>query len=550
MADFILGVAGHVDHGKTSLTYALTGVETDRLAEEKRRGLTIEPGFAPLPLPGGGIAALVDVPGHEKFIHNMLSGTAGLDAVLLTVAADDGVMPQTREHLDICSLLGVKLGLVALTKADLAEESRLAGVTEEIAALTAGTFLEGAPIFPVSSLTGVGMEDLRAAIALLSAQVCPKSVDGLFRMSVDRVFSKDGFGTVVTGTLSDGAVAAGEEAVLYPGGKAVRIRAIQSHGTALTRLEAGHRAALNLVGVERSEVCRGDVLSAPRSVLVTDWVEGGLTLLPHTLPLKTGTRLRLYHGGSELLCRCTLRGQATLSPGERCSVRLRLEAPLVGREGDFFVVRTLSPATTIGGGVLLRLSPPRREAEQPDPLAVLAEYHDRYPLRDGMNRGEFLQRWNGTPALLEELVEQKLIKLRGPVAALPSFRPKYSPELAKIRDKIEVHYRRAGLEPEKNERVDAEMGGEVMAKLVRDGVLLPLGPRHRIHRFYYRRAEERLLSLWERDGMVALSRYRDELGIPRKYALLLLEQFDRAGVTEKRGDSRVVLVDGPRSERL
>ncbi len=549
MADFVLGVAGHVDHGKTALTYALTSVETDRLAEEKRRGLTIEPGFAPLSLPGGATAALVDVPGHERFIRNMLSGAAGLDAVLLVVAADDGVMPQTREHLDICALLGVELGLAVITKTDLADQARLTQVEGEIKALTAGTFLEYAPILAVSARIGTGLEALEGAISALSARVRPRPADQPFRLNIDRVFSKDGFGTIVTGTLSGGAVALGDEVALYPGGRTARVRAIQSHGVTLPRLEGGHRAALNLVGVARTEMHRGDILAAPGSMVITDLAFGTLTLLPHAPLLKNGARLRFYHGAGELLCRCTLRGKKTLSPGETCQVRLRFERPLAARAGDRFVVRTLSPAATVGGGALLELSCAAR-TETGDPLALLARYHAQYPLRDGMNRGELLQRWGGTPALLEELAGQKSIKLRGAVAAIPAFRPKYTPELARRRDEIEVYYRRAGFTPEENSAVDIALGGEVMAKLLRDKILLPLGPEHRIHRVYYRRALEALTALWEQKGEVSLGRYRDALGVSRKYALLLLEEFDRAGITVKTGDCRTVLVDGTPPDRL
>ncbi len=542
MADFVLGVAGHVDHGKTALTYALTGMETDRLAEEKRRGLTIEPGFAPLPLPGGGLAALVDVPGHEKFIRNMLSGAAGLDAVLLVVAADDGVMPQTREHLDICTMLGLELGLVAITKADLADRSRLARVEEEVRALTAGTFLAGAPLLPVSARTGEGLEELRAALAHLAERIPPRPVEGPFRLNIDRVFSKDGFGTIVTGTLLEGPVSLGEEALLYPAGRAVRLRAIQSHGLTLQQLEPGHRAALNLAGVDREEVGRGDILAAPGSMSVTQWAEGILSALPNAPPLKTGSKLWLHHGAGQVLCRCTLRGRAALSPGEDCPVRLRLDAPMAARVGDRFLLRTLSPAATVGGGVLLALSPAPRVAEvRPDPLALLADYHIRYPLREGMNLAEMLARWGGTSAELVGLG----VRLRGGLAALPSFRPKYSPELARLRDRAEVYYRRAGLEPAGNTEADATLDREVVVKLLRDGVLLPLGPEHRIHRRYNRLALETLFALRAEEGTISLPRYRGRLGVSRAAALLLLESFDRAGITVRQGDLRTVTVDAP-----
>lgn len=541
MAEFVLGVAGHVDHGKTALTYALTGVETDRLAEEKRRGLTIETGFAPLPLPGGGMAALVDVPGHAAFLHNMLSGAAGLDAVMLTVAADDGVMPQTREHLDICALLGVERGLVTITKSDLADAARLAQVREEIAALTAGGFLAGAPVLPVSSRTGAGLEELKTAIASLAVPRPPQAGQEPFQLNIDRVFTKEGFGTVVTGTVLAGAVAVGDELLLYPAGTPVRVRGLQSHGAEVSRLAAGSRAALNLAGAGWEEVRRGDVLAQPGSMVLTEFAEISLSLLSHApTPLKTGSRVRLYHGTGTLLCRCALRGRKTLLPGERCAARLRFDAPIAARQGDRFVMRTLSPAATVGGGVFLALAPAQPRAETPDPLELLGQYHARYPLRDGMNRGELLQQCGGDPGPLEDLAAAGAIKLWGTVAALPGFRPKYTPELAQVRDRIEVCYRRAGLTPEENEGVDARLGGEVMKKLLRDGVLIPLGREYRIHRVYYRRAEEILRTLAEEDGVVTLGQYRDALGISRKYALLLLEQFDRAGITAKRGDARIL----------
>jgi small GTP-binding protein len=551
MSDFILGVAGHVDHGKTSLTYALTGVDTDRLAEEKRRGLTIEPGFAPLSLPDAGMVSLVDVPGHEKFIRNMLSCAAGLDAVLMVVAADDGVMPQTREHLDICTLLGIELGLAVITKTDLADEARLAQVETQIRALTAGTFLAQSPILAVSARSGTGLDALRQAISALGKQLMLVPPHQPFRLDIDRVFSKDGFGTIVTGTLSGDAVSLGDEATLYPSGRMTRVRAIQSHGVTLPRLEERRRAALNLAGVALAQVHRGDILAAPGSMDITNLALAKLTLLPHAPPLKTGARLRFYHGAGEMLCRCSLRGQKLLAPGESCPVRLRFDRPLAARSGDRFVIRSLSPLATVGGGVLTELAPsPAARAASVDPLSCLAEYHAQFPLRNGMNRGELLRRWGGTPAQLEELARQGVIKLRGPAAALPSFRPKYTPELARRRDEIEVHYRRAGLAPEENSAVDALLDGEVMAKLLRDKVLLPIGPRHRIHRVYYQRALDVLTALWKQEGAITLAHYRDALGISRQYTLLLLEEFDREGITIKVGDCRTVLVDGGVQDRL
>lgn len=481
MTDFILGVAGHVDHGKTALTYALTGVETDRLAEEKRRGLTIEPGFAALPLPGGGVAGLVDVPGHEKFIRNMLTGAAGLDAVLLCVAADDGVMPQTREHLEICALLGVARGLVAITKRDLADETRLLQLEEEIRHFTAGTFLQNAPILSVSARTGAGIPALIYTIVKIGASASDTNVENApFRLPVDRVFSKEGFGTVVTGALTGGTVSTEDTVQLYPSETLARVRGLQRHGVAVHSLTAGHRAAVNLAGVRREEIPRGATVAAPGSLTVTSVAAAQLALLP-TAPfsVKTGSLLHLYHGAGEYLCRCTLQGRKILAPGESCTARLRFDRPLAARAGDRFVLRFFSPTVTVGGGVLTGFGEERREETRREQApALLAEYHTRYPLRDGMPLAEFVSKTGSQP---EEWVE---VKRRGTMVALREFRPKYTPELAKIRDQIEVYYRRRKTKPTENKLADALFDREVIRKLLQEGVLVPLGKDKRIHRRY------------------------------------------------------------------
>ena len=467
MADFILGVAGHVDHGKTALTLALTGTDTDRLPEEKRRGLTIEPGFALLKLPNGCAVGLVDVPGHEKFIRNMLSGAAGLDAVLLCVAADDGVMPQTLEHLDICALLGVRCFVVAITKCDLVGPERIAEAERQIRALP---FLSDAPVLPVSAKAGFGLQKLTLALATISAAPFYTNVENEpFRLNIDRVFSKDGFGTIVTGTVTSETVSIGDEVQIYPSDVTVRVRGIQSHGMEEKSLAAGHRAALNLAGIERSALRRGDILASPGSMTVTRYAEAALEQLPHSpFPAKPGTRLYLYHGAGETLCRCTARGD---------SARLRLEQPIAARAGDRFVLRTLSPAATVGGGTFTRLERETQSAARRGRRAlheVLGEYHQKYPLRSGMPRAELLQKC-GT---LEGAV------LHGNAAALPGFKPRYTPELARERDRVEVYYRRRKSVPTPNSEADALFDSEVIRKLLKDGVLVPVGKDLRIHRRY------------------------------------------------------------------
>ena len=308
--------AGHVDHGKTALVRALTGVDTDRLAEERRRGLTIELGFAPLELPGVGRVSLVDVPGHAQFIPTMLSGCGGLDGALFTVAADEGPMPQTAEHLDILSLLGLERGVVALTRADLASPAARAEVEARTRALTAGTFLEGAPRIFVSAVTGEGLEALRAVLVAMARQT-PPPPEGSPRLHVDRVFSVDGSGTVVTGTLTGGPLRRGDRVQLYPGEQTARVRGLQCHGVPAEALPAGVRAAVNLAGVRLRDVGRGDTLAAPGALTLTDRTDVSLRVLPDApFPVHTGSQLHFHHGARALVCRCILLGQDVLRPGE------------------------------------------------------------------------------------------------------------------------------------------------------------------------------------------------------------------------------------------
>ena len=354
----IFCTAGHVDHGKTALVRALTGVDTDRLAEERRRGLTIELGFAPLELPGVGRVSLVDVPGHTQFIPTMLSGCGGLDGALFTVAADEGPMPQTAEHLDILSLLGLERGVIALTRADLASASARAEAEARTRALTAGTFLEGAPRIFVSAVTGEGLEALRAALAAMARQ-SPPPPEGSPRLHVDRVFSVDGSGTVVTGTLTGGPLRRGDRVQLYPGEQTARVRGLQCHGVPVEALSAGVRAAVNLAGVRLRDVGRGDTLAAPGALTLTDRADVSLGVLPGApFPVRTGSQLHFHHGARALVCRCILLGRDVLRPGEAGWAQLRFAQPVAAAPGDRFVARFFSPLATVGGGVLVDLAPP------------------------------------------------------------------------------------------------------------------------------------------------------------------------------------------------
>ena len=362
----VVGTAGHIDHGKTSLVKALTGTDTDRLPEEKARGITIDLGFAFLEEPGGLTIEIVDVPGHERFVKNMLAGVGGIDLAMLVIAADEGVMPQTREHLAICSLLKIKAGLIALTKADLVEADWLELVREDVAGAVRGTFLEGAPIVPVSSKTGQGLDELRAALRALAAAVPQRATDELPRLPIDRVFTVKGFGTVVTGTLTAGALATDARVEVYPKRAEAKIRGLQAHGHPVTSARAGQRTAINLQGLERAAIARGDVVGRPGTLVASTLVDGTLELLADApRAVKTRTRVRFHVGTSEIMARALLLDRPELAPGETGFVRFRLEAPLVARPGDRFVVRSYSPIVTIGGGTLLDVDPPRFKRKGP-----------------------------------------------------------------------------------------------------------------------------------------------------------------------------------------
>ncbi|PKN74251.1 MAG: selenocysteine-specific translation elongation factor, partial [Deltaproteobacteria bacterium HGW-Deltaproteobacteria-10] len=354
MKHFVLGTAGHVDHGKTALIKALTGTDTDRLKEEKERGITIELGFASLSLPSGQTVGIVDVPGHEKFIKNMVSGAAGIDLVMLVIAADEGIMPQTKEHLHICSLLGITCGLVALTKIDMVETDWLELVKSEIAEFLCGSFLENAPVLPVSAIRQEGLADLIDAIDAAVKKITAKTDDGIFRLPVDRVFTMKGFGTVVTGTLVSSYIKVGEEVQILPGKVTSRIRGIQVHNQPVEEAWSGQRTAINLQGTEKSSINRGDVLTRPQTV----WPSQRLDIFVEYLPansknLKNRALVRLHTGTSEVIARIVLLAQDELASGDKAYAQLVLVNKTVVVAGEHFVLRSYSPVTTIGGGRII-----------------------------------------------------------------------------------------------------------------------------------------------------------------------------------------------------
>lgn len=362
MKNVIIGTAGHIDHGKTTLIKAITGRETDRLKEEKERGISIELGFTYFDLPSGRRAGIIDVPGHEKFIKNMLAGVMGIDVVILVIAADEGIMPQTKEHLDILNILGIEKGLIALTKSDLVDEEWLALVEEDVREGVKGTFLENSPIIPVSSVTKLGINKVIEIIDHLTEEVKDRDITETARLPVDRIFTMSGFGTIVTGTLTAGKFSVGDEVQVFPGNKTGRIRSIQVHGLDSDTAYGGQRAAINIAGLKKSDIERGNVIAPIDSMEATMMIDVKLKLLEDSQRIiDNRTRLRLYTGSSEVLCRVVFLDRENLTPGESCYAQLRLEEEIVAKRGDRFIIRFYSPMMTIGGGEILEPNPPKRK---------------------------------------------------------------------------------------------------------------------------------------------------------------------------------------------
>lgn len=426
MKNVIIGTAGHIDHGKTTLIKALTGRDTDRLKEEKERGISIELGFTYFDLPSGRRAGIIDVPGHEKFIKNMLAGAGGIDVVILVIAADEGVMPQTREHLNILSLLQVKRGIIALTKKDMVDQEWLEMITEQIREEVADSFLEEAKIISVSSVTKDGIKELIAEIDSITGVVEEKDTHEVFRLPVDRSFTITGFGTVVTGTLISGSINEGDRIEIYPRIAETRVRSIQVHEKKVKTAYAGQRVAINIANVKLDEIHRGDVLAKPGSMEPTMMLDAKLEILPAAdKSIDNRDRLRFYHGTSEIMCRVVLLDREELKPGECAFVQLRLEEETACIKGDRFVIRTYSPMLTIGGGTVLEPNPPKRKRfkedvieelkikEQGNPTEVIERYliqnSGKYPERKAIIKAAGNMAAELYDKIAAELLEKKLI---------------------------------------------------------------------------------------------------------------------------------------------
>ncbi len=447
MANFIIGTAGHIDHGKSSIIKRLTGIETDRWEEEKKRGITIDLGFAYFDLPNGQRAGIIDVPGHEKFIKNMLAGVSGIDLVLFVISADEGMMPQSQEHLDILNLLELESGIVLLNKADLVDEEWLEIITEEVSEKLKGTFLEEAPILPVSAMTGQGFDQLNELIQAYADKMIIEKRQGAPRIPVDRVFTSTGFGTIITGTLLDGDLKVGDDVVLYPKEAPTKVKNIQVHGEKTDIAHSGQRVAVNLANLKKEDIHRGDVIAYDNTIKSTHMIDGKLNLLESsTRELKNWTRLRLYHGSKEVLCRLVLLDREVLKPGEEAFVQFRLEEKTACRFGDRFVVRFYSPLETIGGGLIL------------DPNAVK---HKRFK---------------------EDILNDLEVKSQGdPAAVIEKALERLSAEFPTISDIV------------KESGTQEETVKSVLTQLVEDKMAYVLNNKHYVHDIYMQQLEEKTL---------------------------------------------------------
>jgi selenocysteine-specific elongation factor len=511
-----LGTAGHIDHGKTALISVLSGKNTDRLPEERSRGISIELGYAPLTLPSGRQLSVVDVPGHERFVRTMVAGASGVDMFLLCVAADDGVMPQTLEHLAVLRQLGVDDGVVAITKADVGEPGP--------AAAEAGELVPGAPVVAVSALARTGLDELREALDAVAGRLAGRAGDdGAVRLHVDRSFTLRGIGTVVTGTLWSGAIAAGDAVRVLPRGLEARVRSVQVHDEPVERAAAGQRVALNLAGVGWREVGRGDVVTTPGAELRPGYLlDVAARVEPHARPLVRGARVQVHHGTRDAPARVVPLEGDELAPGGAGFAQLRLEAPLVAAAGDRVILRQVAPPDTIGGGTVVDPSPRKHgpgaevverlraleRGELPQTGEAGSDPHPNHP-KTGEKGG------GSDPLDDAALLLASLLRSDGSA-------PRTDAELAEA----------AGL--------DGRGAGERFRRLERTGQAVRVARNLHFHPEPLAELEARIVAICERDGGATIAGIRDELATSRKYAQALLEHLDRTRVTRRNGDVHVL----------
>ncbi len=631
MKQMILGTAGHIDHGKTSLIKALTGIDADRLKEEKERGITIELGFAHLELPGGQILGIVDVPGHEKFVKNMVAGATGIDLVAMVIAADEGVMPQTKEHLEICELLKIQHGLVVLTKIDMVDEDWLALVKEDVAEYLTDTFLADAPMVEVSSLTGQGLDELVHLLDKLVKEIPEKDMGHLFRIPVDRVFTMKGFGTVITGTTVSGKISTGDEITIYPQGFHSRIRGLQVHNKEVKEVRAGLRTAINLQGVEKAAINRGNVLASKDALRPTYMVDVHLELLPSApRKLKNRAKARFHTGTSEIICRVILLDRDELSPGEVCYAQIRLDAPTAVLKQDRYVLRSYSPIRTIGGGEILNALPRKKKRFSDSVLAglkalhtgdlseiieqfvssgrflgaaqgdlafmtntgkrkvdealkalmskqkiiqydkergglihteflnaandeivnTITRYHAEFPLKEGLSKEELRSRTSGANNqklfnyLITQLVREDIISQENETVRLKDHRVTLAQDQEKTRQELEQVYVKSKLQPpyfkEVQDQFPKKSGPEILQLLLKEGTLLKISEDFYFHHSHVERLKKQVVEFIKAHGELSTQQFKEMTGISRKFAIPLLEYFDRMQMTVRVGDNRIL----------
>jgi selenocysteine-specific elongation factor len=631
MKQIILGTAGHIDHGKTALIKALTGIDTDRLKEEKLRGITIELGFAHLKLPSGLTLGIVDVPGHERFVKNMVAGATGIDLVALIIAADEGVMPQTREHLEICSLLNIKHGLVILTKIDLVDKEWRNLVRDDVSSFLAGTFLQDAPVVEVSSETGQGIKELLVALDELTKKISERVPGNFFRLPIDRAFTMRGFGTVVTGTTISGHIEVGSEVTIYPKGIRSKVRGIQVHHQDMPSVKAGLRTAINLQGLEKEAIARGDVVAEKDSLKPTLVVDTALQYL-NSAPkkLQNRTRVRFHCATSEIMATVILLDRDNLSPGDQCFAQLRLERLTVVLSRDRFVIRSYSPIRTIGGGYILnplsskkkRFSkdileeltifdrgPDEAIAEQhikgsrlqglskaelcflanlskkgideitnrllsnnvifrsdieneifihaefynkakEEIVAILGDYHIRFPLKKGLVKEELRSRMAGNikeklfNQLISDLIQETLIARDKDIIRVKDHQIKLLQDQEELRNQIEQIYLKEGLEPpyfkDLSQNIKEGGGRDLLEIMVKDGMLIKVKEDLFFHKEVIEGLKGRLVDFIKEKGEIATPELKKLTGVSRKYTIPLIEYFDKIQLTVRIGDKRIL----------
>jgi selenocysteine-specific elongation factor len=595
MSSIILGTAGHIDHGKTTLVHALTGMDTDRLAEEKRRGISIELGFAHFDVGDGIQAGFIDVPGHERFVKTMVAGVTGIDLVLLVISADESIKPQTREHFDICRLLGVKQGIVVITKADAVDPDLVELVKLEAEEFVAGSFLEGAPILAVSARTGAGLAELKQAIRRLARETPAHASCQPLRLPIDRAFAMKGFGAVVTGTLTAGAIQREQEVEVQPLQRRLRVRGVQVHGVAAKVAHAGQRTAVNLAGIEHTELARGMVLTAPGALRPVKVIDCRLILLPGVKPLHSRTPVHFHAGTADII--------GAVRPLFDGFVRIRLRQPLLLLPGDRFIIRKFSPVITIGGGEVIEVEPPRKsrasrlaslnildraallvkesihgmakgellwrlgeavttgvtvgewcidpawlEARQPELERALVVYHKEHPLLTGMPREELRTKVipKAPPALFDALLTRnKTLVAQGDMVRLMAHRVELHQDEQDARAKIERAFEAGGLAvPSQREvlaasGVDGTRAAILLATLLKEELLVRVSIDMVFHHAAIAQLKSMLAS--HKGERFAVGEFKNWTGCSRKYAIPLLEFLDRERLTRREGEARIVL---------